>query len=161
MDKKILFIAHDSGVYGANQSLINIVSGLISNGFFVLVVFPVKGAICDVFDTNKWNYIVVNYRTELKPKQNSYFDFIKNRNDIITNLNLSIKNLKKMDLISIKFILEKYNHQLQTITSDSYICSECNKIFYSPSSLPAHKKKHNNEKKKIELEKEKDKVIDF
>lgn len=78
MDKKILFIAHDGGVYGANQSLINIVSGLISNGIFVLVVFPVKGSICDIFDTNKWDYIVVNYRTELKPKQNSYFDFIKN-----------------------------------------------------------------------------------
>lgn len=78
MDKKILFIAHDSGVYGANQSLINIVSGLISNGFFVLVLFPVKGPICGVFDTNQWDYIVVNYRTELKPKQNSYFDFIKN-----------------------------------------------------------------------------------
>jgi hypothetical protein len=80
--------------------------------------------------------------------QKEYLEFIKNRNDIINSLNLSIKNLKKMDLISIRDIIEKYSNNLPNITNDSFTCPECNKIFTSVSSLAAHKKKHFNELKK-------------
>jgi len=93
--------------------------------------------------------------------QKEYLEFIKNRNDIINMLNNSIKHLRKMDLISIKTILEKYNNKLPTITSNCFTCSECNKIFSSIPSLSAHKKKHFNEKKKIEDKKEDKDIIEF
>jgi hypothetical protein len=82
--------------------------------------------------------------------QKEYMEFIKNRNDIINSLNLSIKNLKKMDMNNIKNILEKHTNNLPNITSDSFTCPECNKIFTSVSSLAAHKKKHYNQLKKNE-----------
>jgi len=82
--------------------------------------------------------------------QKEYLEFIKNKNEVINTLNMSIKNLRKMDLVSIKLILEKYSNDLPNITSDVYTCQVCNKIFTSVSGLSAHKKKHLNEKKKIE-----------
>ena len=97
-------------------------------------------------NTNKNNIDDITFQNI----QKEYLEFIKNRNDIIYTLNLSIKNLKKMDLLSIKSILEKYSNNLPNITSDSFTCLECNKIFSSISGLSAHKKKHLNEKKKIE-----------
>lgn len=82
--------------------------------------------------------------------KDEYFTFIKNRNDIISSLNLSIKNVKKMDIPSLKNSVEKHNNTLSTITSDNFICNECNKIFTTKQSLSAHKKLHFNERKKLE-----------
>jgi hypothetical protein len=89
--------------------------------------------------------------------QQEYMTFIKNRNDLISNLTLSIKNIKKLDIPSIKNILEQNN--LKDISSSSFICIEknenevsCNKIFSTNSALSAHKKKHLNEKKKKDQE---------
>ncbi|OXA81439.1 Glycosyltransferase involved in cell wall bisynthesis [Flavobacterium aquidurense] len=65
MENRILFIANDAGLYGANQSLINIISSLKEKNVFVTVVFPIKGAICDVFDEKGWDYHIVYFRTEL------------------------------------------------------------------------------------------------
>ena len=112
--------------------------------------------IIDFFQKNKDINIekFLEMNIDLENIQTEYLEFIKNKNDIINNLNLSIKNIKKIDLVSIKDILEKYNKQLPLIND---ICPECNKIFSSIASLSAHKKKHNNEKKKIN----KDKVIEF
>ena len=73
--------------------------------------------------------------------QKEYMEFIKNRNEIINSLNLSIKNLRKMDLQNIKTIIDKNNNKLP-ITSDSFPCSECDRVFASVQSLSAHKKVH-------------------
>jgi glycosyltransferase involved in cell wall biosynthesis len=78
MEKRILFIAHDAGAYGANQSLINIVSSLKSKNVFVTVVFPIRGIICDFFEERGWDYHIVNFRTELRPKSNGLIGYSKN-----------------------------------------------------------------------------------
>lgn len=85
--------------------------------------------------------------------KDDYISFIKNRNDIISTLNLSIKNIKKLDLLSIKNILDKYDNSLSSISSDNIVCNECHKIFTTKQSLSAHKKFHFNQRKK-QLEEE-------
>lgn len=91
--------------------------------------------------------------------KDEYFTFIKNRNDIISSLNLSIKNVKKMDISSLKNAVERHNNTLSTITSDNFICKDCNKIFITNASLAAHKKVHFYERKKLEELEEKVKEI--
>ncbi|UPZ16066.1 glycosyltransferase family 4 protein [Flavobacterium humidisoli] len=78
MENRILFIAHDGGAYGANQSLINIVSSLKERGVFVTVVFPLRGMICDFFDKNGWDYHIVSFRNELRPKTDGIISYLKN-----------------------------------------------------------------------------------
>jgi glycosyltransferase involved in cell wall biosynthesis len=78
MNKRILFIANDAGKYGANQSLINILSSLKEKNIFVTVVFPVRGGICEIFEEKGWDYYIVNYRTELCSKSNGYIGLVKN-----------------------------------------------------------------------------------
>jgi glycosyltransferase involved in cell wall biosynthesis len=78
MENRILFIAHDGLADGGNQSLLNIVSSLKSRNIFVTVIFPEKGIICNMFNERGWNYYIVNFKTELCPKANNFFDYIKN-----------------------------------------------------------------------------------
>lgn len=78
MSKKILFIAHDANVFGANQSLVNMVSSLIDKGVFILVIFPNFGPICKIFHEKGWNYKVVNFRNELMPENINCVEFCKN-----------------------------------------------------------------------------------
>lgn len=82
--------------------------------------------------------------------QHDYLLFIKNRNDIISQLNASIKSIRKMDIPSIKLLLEKFSNKL-TVSTNSVSCSECSKIFSTISALSAHKKKHFNERKKLDI----------
>jgi len=98
-------------------------------------------------DNDENNFINEDTFNNIKDE---YISFIKNRNDIISTLNLSIKNIKKMDLLSIKHVLEKHDNTLSTITSDTIICNECNKMFPTKQSLSAHKKMHFNERKRLE-----------
>ncbi len=72
--KRILFVAHDSWLYGPNQSLVNMVSSLENLEIDIFTVFPQTGPICDVFDQRGWRYFVINYRNELYPKINGLFD---------------------------------------------------------------------------------------
>ncbi|WP_343320937.1 glycosyltransferase [Sphingobacterium multivorum] len=65
--KRILFIAHDALAYGANQSLMNIISVLRDNNIYVKVLFPRNGIICDIFDNKGWDYSIIRYRNELRP----------------------------------------------------------------------------------------------
>ncbi len=65
MQKKILFIAHDSSLFGANQSLINMISAINKSNTTCTVVFPKKGLICQQFDELGIKYHIVRFRTEL------------------------------------------------------------------------------------------------
>lgn len=97
-----------------------------------------------------------NFIDELSFKniQEDYLAFIRNRNETISLLNMSIKNIKKLDVISIKNIIEKNTCVNNT---SAIICNEllldgrqCEKLFTSNASLAAHKKKHFNERKKTD-----------
>ncbi|MEO9258021.1 MAG: hypothetical protein ABI207_06540 [Crocinitomicaceae bacterium] len=93
-------------------------------------------------DQNKLNHIKQDYMT-----------FIKNRSDIVSSLNIAIKIAKKIDMDSIKSIIEQ--SALKDISPSSTVCTYeisdgvfCNQFFATEQSLSAHKKKHSNEKKK-------------
>jgi glycosyltransferase involved in cell wall biosynthesis len=99
MNKRILFIAHDSGPYGGNQSLINIVSSLKEKGVFVVVVFPEIGVICDIFKEKDWDYKIINFRTELCEEYNGFKNSIKN---LLRSIYKKAKNsiaLKKLNSV--------------------------------------------------------------
>lgn len=71
-----------------------------------------------------------------------YIDFIKNRNDIINDLNTTIKNIKKLDLPSIQNILLKFNNTLSNISNHHFICNICNKVYNSKAALTSHSRSH-------------------
>ena len=81
-----------------------------------------------------------------------YISFIKQRNDIINSLQTSIKNIKKLDLLSIKNIISKFDNTLQNISHDIFPCSLCDRTFLNKNSLSAHKKAHTNQLKKSQDE---------
>ncbi len=78
MKSRVLIVAHGSGAYGANQSLLNIVSALSSKGIFVLIVIPSKGEICEKFDSFGFNYKIVKYSSELCHNSKSLYLIIFN-----------------------------------------------------------------------------------
>lgn len=97
MEKRILFIANDSGPYGANQSLLNIVSFLKSKDVFVRVVFPYVGPVCDLFKERGWDYEIVNFRYELRPKTRGGISFLFN---VLRNYYKIAKNLIALKILS-------------------------------------------------------------
>lgn len=78
MNKNVLFIAHDSSLYGANQSLINMISSLKSKPINTLVVFPDRGLICTKFDELGWDYQVIKFRTELCGQKGGITNYLLN-----------------------------------------------------------------------------------
>lgn len=67
MQKRILFIAHDSTLYGANQSLLDMIKPIGSkNDLELLFIFPKKNVeICQQLDVLGHKYFILNYRTEM------------------------------------------------------------------------------------------------
>ena len=67
MQKRILFIAHDSSLYGANQSLLDMVKALSpKNDMELVLVFPKENkVICQQLDLLNHKYFILNYRTEI------------------------------------------------------------------------------------------------
>ena len=73
--------------------------------------------------------------------QSEYLEFIQNRNDTITQLHSCIKNIKKLDLSSIKGLLDKHSNILSTIKNNTFTCHICRKSFKSSNSFSAHVRK--------------------
>lgn len=67
MQKRVLFVAHDSTLYGANQSLLDMVKALsLKNDMELVLVFPKKNkVICQQLDLLNLKYFIINYRTEI------------------------------------------------------------------------------------------------
>ena len=67
MQKRILFIANDSHLYGANQSLLDLLAALQDKkNIDVFSVFPAKSEeICKILDTMHCRYFILNYRSEI------------------------------------------------------------------------------------------------
>jgi hypothetical protein len=152
-----ILISQNSGISNKNDFSIDIVDGnilmYIHNCKYDME--KVKHAIDIIYSL--YDYVSKNKNinknniedTTYQNIEKEYLEFIKNRNDIMDTLNTSIKNLRKMDLVSVKLILEKYNNILPITVSNDISCQICNKIFTSVAGLSAHKKKHLNEKKKV------------
>lgn len=64
MKKNILFISHDSSLFGANQSLMNMMSSLKDQGVNSKAVFPERGPVCEHLDNLGIDYFIVKYKTE-------------------------------------------------------------------------------------------------
>ncbi|TDO77441.1 glycosyltransferase involved in cell wall biosynthesis [Flavobacterium chryseum] len=99
MKKNILFITHDTLLYGANQSLINMVSSLKDKGVMTKVIFPDKGPICKHFDDLAIEYSIVRYKSEsIDPRKNvksKFLNFLRLLNKAVTN-GIAIKKLQKI-----------------------------------------------------------------
>ena len=65
MRKNVLIIAHDSSLYGANQSLINMISSIRNEDIGLTIVFPDRGLICNKFDELGWDYRIIKFRTNV------------------------------------------------------------------------------------------------
>jgi glycosyltransferase involved in cell wall biosynthesis len=125
LEKRILFIAHDSNTYGANQSLLNMVSVLKSNEIYFLIVVPSKGEICSYFDEFGYNYSVVNYKSELCNSSANFLLKFKNKVSLLRKNIINYFALKKLNtlvlsnninvihsnsaIVKIGFDLAKYN----------------------------------------------------
>jgi glycosyltransferase involved in cell wall biosynthesis len=79
MKKNILFIAHDSSPFGANQSLINMISSIKDDKISYNVVFPDRGLICKQFDELGIGYHIVRFKTELCDSNGGIKNFILNK----------------------------------------------------------------------------------
>jgi len=129
MDKRILFIAHDNGAYGANQSLLNMISSLQKKDIFCIVIFPEKGLITKIFDEKEWSYFVINFRTELHPLPIKWHDYIKRFLRKYYKKYINFKALKKLSLI-----IDQYNinliHSNSSVVSIGYELSKLKKIVH-------------------------------
>lgn len=98
MKKNILFVTHDTLLYGANQSLINIISALKNEDVKVKVVFPDKGPICKRFDDLGIDYFIIKYKSEfIDPRKNiksKFLNFLRLINKNILN-GFALKKLRK------------------------------------------------------------------
>lgn len=98
MKKNILFIAHDTSLFGANQSLINMISS-IKDEVEVKVVFPDMGPISEQFDDLGIEYLVVKYKNEAldpgKGFKTWFLNFLRVINKAVVNT-LALKELKKI-----------------------------------------------------------------
>lgn len=65
LDIKVLFIAHDSSLYGANQSLVNMISSLENKTIDITVLVPNNGPICQVLEGLGVQFHIINYRSEI------------------------------------------------------------------------------------------------
>jgi glycosyltransferase involved in cell wall biosynthesis len=79
MKKNILFIAHDSSPFGANQSLINMILSIKDDKISCTVVFPDRGLICKQFDELGIEYHIVRFKTELCDSTGGIKNFVLNK----------------------------------------------------------------------------------
>lgn len=108
MRKNILIIAHDSSLYGANQSLINMISSIRSEDIGLTVVFPDRGLICNKFDELGWDYRIIKFRTDVCSPTGGIKHYLLNRlryyYKILVNSFALIKLKKLVKLNDIKII---------------------------------------------------------
>jgi glycosyltransferase involved in cell wall biosynthesis len=78
MRKNVLIIANDSSLYGANQSLINMISSIRNEDICLTVVFPDHGLICNKFDELGWGYHIIKFRSELCGPKGGIKNYILN-----------------------------------------------------------------------------------
>lgn len=127
MRKSILFIAQDSSLYGANQSLINMLSSIRLEDIRITVVFPEHGPICDTFDQLKWNYHIIKFRTEFcnsKGIVNKYIlQFIKYFFRIIVNKKAMIELRRLVDTFEIDIV-----HSNSSLVSIGEKLARCEKL---------------------------------
>ncbi len=127
MKKNILFVAHDTLLYGANQSLINMVSSINgSNEISLRIVVPDRGLICSQFDLMGIDYDVVRYKSELCTKgigiKSKFFTFLKYINKSIVN---------SIALIKLSKIVKKY--KINIVHSNSSIITIGEKLAFKES----------------------------
>lgn len=58
---KILFFSHDSGLYGASRSMVNIIQGLQNLGVYCKVIIPNRGQLESLLQTTKIEYCIMYY----------------------------------------------------------------------------------------------------
>lgn len=99
MIKNILFITHDTLLYGANQSLINMISSLKDQDVITKVVFPDNGPICQYFDDLGLEYSIVKYKSEgIDPRKSiksKFLNFLRVLNKDFLN-RIALKKLQKI-----------------------------------------------------------------
>ena len=97
--KNILFITHDTSLFGANQSLINMISSLKSENVILKIVFPERGPICELFDDLGIEYLIVKYKNEAidagKGIIVNFFNFLRLINKFFLNT-IALKQLQKI-----------------------------------------------------------------
>lgn len=99
MKNKVLFVAHDSSLYGANQSLLNMISSLSEKPITITVAVPTNGPICKVFDSLNILYVVLNYRSEIFVDTDLLKDKFLNKLRFLNNLirnHFAYNKLKKL-----------------------------------------------------------------
>ena len=99
MEKRILFLAHDAGLYGANQSLMNMISALKAKNIFASVIFPFPGGVCDVFKEKGWDYHIIPFRSELRPKSDGQVDRFLNLLRAFYQKIINFKALRKLEYV--------------------------------------------------------------
>ncbi|WP_268847707.1 glycosyltransferase family 4 protein [Flavobacterium aestivum] len=101
MKKNILFVGHDTSLFGANQSLINMISSIKDAGedVIIITVFPDRGLICNQFDDLGLEYKIVKYKTEASDPNKSlkarFLNFLRFVNKITLNA-LALRKLRRI-----------------------------------------------------------------
>ena len=93
--------------------------------------------------------------TQITKINEEYIEFIKQRNDIITDINFFLSNtidkIKKLEIISINTILCNNFSDIKLRNSKqnniNHICKTCNKTFSNPKALSNHIRSCNNKNK--------------
>ena len=99
-EKNLLFVAHDASLFGANQSLINMISSLKDEDVSIKVVFPEKGPICQQFDLLGIEYLVIKFKGEgIDPRNDGikvkFLNLLRQLNKILLNA-LALRKLRKL-----------------------------------------------------------------
>ena len=71
---RILFFAHESQLYGANRSLLNLLGELKYKGIKCFVIVPQYGPICDELNKLKIDYRVIVYRWWVSSPRVNFFE---------------------------------------------------------------------------------------
>lgn len=121
VQKRILFVTHDSKTLGSNHSLVNMISSLTSNKVFVFTVFPSYGPICEIFERNGWNFKVLKYHNELHSNPKNIFYSIK-----ILLKYYFIRFINFLMSIKLKKLIKK--HQINLIHTNSSVVAIGSKV---------------------------------
>lgn len=69
---KVLFVAHDPALYGANVALLNIIDGMVDFNIEAMVTVWRYGSICEELEKRKINFEIVSSRFHIYPKVRSF-----------------------------------------------------------------------------------------
>lgn len=105
MRKDILFVAHDTSLFGANQSLLNMISSIKENKDITLrVVVPDNGEICSLLDKADVLYDVIKFKQQCfipgKGVKNNVLNILRRVNNLVLNT---------LAVIRLRGIVKKYN----------------------------------------------------